>query len=241
MARHGGKRERDKMRRWTEEETDRALAMQANGADFHAIGAALGRTFDSVQGRIEYLALTPQQRERKREGTRRRRAGDEVERAPRQKAARPVTLAGVPHDASNANPVLRELRRKLSLEQPLNAHGSPKQTGVRENKITLAGPAAQPVSDTDPVVGPVPFSEQTDNTGGVDIMGLTDKTCRWPLWGHDPDAHPKLFCGDPVTRRSYCAHHARIAYQPTPQRINIEPRPKDGRASNGAHFRRKAA
>lgn len=51
----------------------------------------------------------------------------------------------------------------------------------------------------------------------VTIMMLTEQTCRWPIG--DPGSEGFSFCG----RRSdtgipYCAHHAKIAYQPVDRR-----------------------
>ena len=47
----------------------------------------------------------------------------------------------------------------------------------------------------------------------VDIYGLTETTCRWPLWGDR--AHPeevKLYCGDPIAMPSvYCRNHRNTA------------------------------
>ena len=47
----------------------------------------------------------------------------------------------------------------------------------------------------------------------VDIFGLTETTCRWPLWGDR--AHPeevRLYCADPVAAPSvYCPKHRNLA------------------------------
>ena len=47
----------------------------------------------------------------------------------------------------------------------------------------------------------------------VDIFGLTEHTCRWPLWG-DRTTHdePKFYCGDPIATPSvYCRNHRNAA------------------------------
>lgn len=48
----------------------------------------------------------------------------------------------------------------------------------------------------------------------VTIMELHESMCRWPLG--DPSMQEFRFCGTRIISRegSYCAHHARIAYQP---------------------------
>jgi GcrA cell cycle regulator len=57
----------------------------------------------------------------------------------------------------------------------------------------------------------VPMSER------VTIMELRDSMCRWPLG--DPTNAEFRFCGArAITSLPYCAHHARIAYQPAADR-----------------------
>jgi len=52
----------------------------------------------------------------------------------------------------------------------------------------------------------------------VTIMELHESMCRWPLG--DPAMQEFRFCGTRIAGRegSYCAHHARIAYQPHHER-----------------------
>jgi hypothetical protein len=38
-----------------------------------------------------------------------------------------------------------------------------------------------------------------------DIMGLTDRRCRWPLWEHHDD--PRLYCGAETGGQCYCVFH----------------------------------
>ena len=47
----------------------------------------------------------------------------------------------------------------------------------------------------------------------VDIYGLTETTCRWPLWGDRPAPdEPKFYCGDPIAMPSvYCPRHRNAA------------------------------
>ena len=53
----------------------------------------------------------------------------------------------------------------------------------------------------------IPFSER------VTIMELRENMCRWPMG--DPTTPEFRFCGGgAATGLPYCAHHARIAYQP---------------------------
>jgi GcrA cell cycle regulator len=57
----------------------------------------------------------------------------------------------------------------------------------------------------------VPMSER------VTIMDLRESMCRWPMG--DPTKSDFRFCGvRTLTGLPYCAHHARIAYQPVADR-----------------------
>jgi GcrA cell cycle regulator len=58
----------------------------------------------------------------------------------------------------------------------------------------------------------IPMSER------VTLMELRESTCRWPMG--DPTTPEFRFCGgkSPVGGGPYCAHHARIAYQPAQDR-----------------------
>jgi GcrA cell cycle regulator len=49
------------------------------------------------------------------------------------------------------------------------------------------------------------------------ILELTEATCRWPIG--DPSAGDFFFCGgNTMGGLPYCAHHARMAYQPASDR-----------------------
>jgi GcrA cell cycle regulator len=58
-----------------------------------------------------------------------------------------------------------------------------------------------------------------------DLMGLTNSTCRWPVG--DPCQPGFFYCGaegaDLNDRRPYCAHHASIAYNAPPTRVDKRP------------------
>jgi len=51
-----------------------------------------------------------------------------------------------------------------------------------------------------------------------DIIGLKDRSCRYPLWEMPEDEH--LYCGRPTARlsegRPYCAAHAILTYHTRP-------------------------
>jgi GcrA cell cycle regulator len=68
---------------------------------------------------------------------------------------------------------------------------------------------AEPLPPTDAprAIPPAP------NSKPVDLMGLNNSTCHWPLW--DEPYEPMLYCGaleaDVDAGRSYCWFHARAA------------------------------
>ena len=76
--------------------------------------------------------------------------------------------------------------------------------------------AYAPQADLEPVLRPteevvIPMSER------VTIMELKESMCRWPLG--DPATPEFRYCGgkSPIGD-PYCAHHARVAYQPSQDR-----------------------
>ena len=53
--------------------------------------------------------------------------------------------------------------------------------------------------------------------GRITILHLSDKTCKWPIG--DPGSDEFCFCGHgPRDGSPYCEFHARLAYQPPPDR-----------------------
>ncbi len=58
----------------------------------------------------------------------------------------------------------------------------------------------------------IPMSER------VTLMDLRESMCRWPMG--DPTTPEFRFCGakSPIGAGPYCAHHARVAYQPAQDR-----------------------
>lgn len=56
------------------------------------------------------------------------------------------------------------------------------------------------------------------------LLELTEQTCRWPTG--DPCSGDFFYCGgNPVKGVSYCAYHARMAYQPAAERRRGRPSP----------------
>jgi len=73
---------------------------------------------------------------------------------------------------------------------------------------------------------PVAFDNVIPMGQRCNLLELTESTCRWPIG--DPGAQDFFFCGGkPLTGLPYCAHHARVAYQPASDRR------RDRRAAQG--------
>lgn len=46
--------------------------------------------------------------------------------------------------------------------------------------------------------------------------------CSWPI----DNAQGRFFCAEPISRKSYCGHHFRIAYPPAQQKSYALPAPR---------------
>ena len=60
-----------------------------------------------------------------------------------------------------------------------------------------------------------PLSPTEPKCGSQTILSVDRGDCRWPLG--DPAQPGFSLCGCPVTRGSFCAAHAKIAYRPRPE------------------------
>jgi len=76
---------------------------------------------------------------------------------------------------------------------------------------------AQAAPETRPAPKPSPVREVAPSGKRVDILHLSERTCRWPIG--EPGSEEFCFCGAmPKAGLPYCEHHARIAYQPIQDR-----------------------
>jgi GcrA cell cycle regulator len=57
----------------------------------------------------------------------------------------------------------------------------------------------------------------------LSLLELSEATCHWPVG--DPSSPELFFCGGKAhSGLPYCAHHSRIAYQPTADRRRHSPK-----------------
>lgn len=74
------------------------------------------------------------------------------------------------------------------------------------------------------VVAETVCSEIAPSNDGIPITDLSDRTCRWPLWGfHERPRDGGRYCGRTTGHGPYCVRHARASIQPAAA-------PKRGRA-----------
>lgn len=70
---------------------------------------------------------------------------------------------------------------------------------------------AKPVKAPKPAEAERPVFTQTAPEGGVALLDISRGQCRWPV-GDPRDVEGFRFCGAGVSRGSYCASHAALAY-----------------------------
>jgi GcrA cell cycle regulator len=111
--------------------------------------------------------------------------------------------------------------------KPAAAQRPPKATRVPSAPSPITPQAApRPAVVLAPVPQPLALDAEVEETHEevavptcerVTIMDLRESMCRWPMG--DPTRPEFRFCGArAVTGLPYCAHHARVAYQPIADR-----------------------
>ena len=117
---------------------------------------------------------------------------------PRNPQARSPRKAREPsHPSRGSLPPSMPIAGNTMLKPQPRAEAQPRQAAL---------PAPEPVRLVDIPKG-----------GRVTILHLSDKTCKWPIG--DPGHEEFCFCGhNPRTGSPYCEYHARLAYQPLPDR-----------------------
>ncbi len=176
---------------WTDERVEQLRKLWLDGKSASQIAAELanGITRNAVIGKVHRLGLSG-------------RVKSPGQPAPRPRPARPQSAShggGASHGAPG-----------MQRSQPAPRAAAPMTRGATALAFAPARAEAEPVlRPVEEVV--IPMSER------VTIMELKESMCRWPLG--DPATPEFRYCGSksPVGD-TYCAHHARIAYQPTQDR-----------------------
>ena len=176
---------------WTDERVEQLRKLWLDGKSASQIAAELanGITRNAVIGKVHRLGLSG-------------RVKSPGQPAPRPRPARPPSAShggGASHGATG-----------VQRSQSAPRAAAPMTRGATALAFAPARAEAEPVlRPVEEVV--IPMSER------VTIMELKESMCRWPLG--DPATPEFRYCGSksPVGD-TYCAHHARIAYQPTQDR-----------------------
>lgn len=97
----------------------------------------------------------------------------------------------------------------------------PEREARPQRPMSHGNTALAPELDDLPEEAPAPAPATQDNVVPMGtrctIMNLTESTCRWPMG--EPGTESFHFCGGKSKAgMPYCAHHARIAYQPVQDR-----------------------
>jgi GcrA cell cycle regulator len=70
---------------------------------------------------------------------------------------------------------------------------------------------------------PITYDNVVPMSQRLSLLELNEATCHWPIG--DPSSSEFFFCGGKaLTSLPYCAHHSRIAYQPTGDRRRQAPK-----------------
>jgi GcrA cell cycle regulator len=180
---------------WTDERVELLRKLWSDGLSASQVAAELGPgiTRNAVIGKIHRLGLA--ERAKTTSALRPRAAKSSRPAAPAPRGGGHVGHGHVGHGG---------------VVHGGTVHGG----GVIHGNVALAfAPQTVAVARTAPedeVV--IPLSER------VTLMDLRESMCRWPMG--DPTTPEFRFCGgrSPVGGGPYCAHHARVAYQPAQDR-----------------------
>ncbi len=92
----------------------------------------------------------------------------------------------------------------------------------RPRALRTNGGRTPPSAPVRPTIEDIPVPECKK----IDLVDLTDKTCKWPHG--DPATNDFHFCGNaPKDEAPYCEYHCRMAYQ------TVTDRRRNKRAANG--------
>jgi GcrA cell cycle regulator len=104
----------------------------------------------------------------------------------------------------------RKITRAPSAPSPLAPAG-------RNTNVVLAPVAVAPPTEPEPDLPAIDDDIVVPMSERVTIMDLRESMCRWPMG--DPTKPDFRFCGAGASAGlPYCAHHARVAYQPVADR-----------------------
>ena len=190
---------------WTDERVETLKRMWGEGQSASQIAKELGGvTRNAVIGKVHRLGLS-------------NRAGSGAASAPSKPAAK-EKAAPKPLETKSAAPSKPKPAAKPEKEeQHLDENGIP-MSAARRAIIPAGQPLPpQPSANEISPEALAKVSEVEKSAKKLDLMELTEKTCKWPVG--DPATDDFWFCGLPVQQgKPYCEAHVGVAFQPMSSR-----------------------
>lgn len=189
---------------WTDERIDSLKRLCAEGKSASRIAGELGGvTRNAVIGKLHRLGLSTAV-----VVTGLTARWDEA----RRERLKELWLADTPvKEIANLFGVSRETARTAAMEMGLARRTSEaiafKKRIASRKVVKFIIPRCEPV-DAPPL--------------HIGLFDLTNETCKFPFGS----SAPFTFCGHPIARGRYCAHHAELCFVPPPVRKR-EPRPRE--------------
>ncbi len=188
---------------WTDERIDHLKKLCAEGKSASQIAGELGGvTRNAVIGKLHRLGL--------RTGVAVVGLAARWDEA-RREWLRELWLADTPvKEIASLFGISRETARSAAMQMGLARRTSEaiafKKRMARQKVVESLIPRCEPI-DLPPL--------------HIGLFDLTNETCKFPFGS----SAPFTFCGHPIARGRYCAHHAELCFMPPPVRKR-EPRPR---------------
>ena len=116
-------------------------------------------------------------------------------------------------------------------KSPSSAVPRPRKARPAQHMVRLSRPmsrgntALAQAFEAEPEHDPIAYDNVVPMTQRKTLLELSEATCHWPVG--DPGSPEFFFCGGvALTGLPYCAHHSRVAYQPTVDRRRDRNRPR---------------
>ena len=186
---------------WTDERVETLKKMWGEGQSASQIAKELGGvTRNAVIGKVHRLGLS-------------NRAGS----APAGGAANASAAKSPPAQAKEKAEAAPAAKPAAPKETP-EPKGEPPMSAARRAIIPAGQPLPpQPSANEISPEALAKVNEVEKSAKKLNLMGLTEKTCKWPVG--DPATDDFWFCGLPVQPgKPYCEAHVGVAFQPMSSR-----------------------
>jgi hypothetical protein len=179
--------------KWIPEQDERLKALRAELLSSGQIADLMGKTRNSIIGRLARLGLKCESQPHSPGRPRAKPSSESRGLVQRVQAAERST-----------GKAFANVARRVSRPPAWEPAASRPDGGISRRQQAERAAAAPPAAE------PTPAS-------AVSLLDLTADTCRWPLWGDDaPSPYQRAYCGCGVaTGLAYCGFHAAICYRGT--------------------------